>query len=243
MAIDIWRLDSLGADPKERHRIPAQIQASCQKRVSNKNGCLLRAALWRNPQFRRMSEDTCNGDLDILKGAVSSNNCLSLVFVFKWPNEKKGDVHASCAYFTRNMQSRKIIQNSPHNSQQNSNKNAPQLLLQHTKCAPAERKPSSTFQLFQCVSCRKPDSWILLALDGEFGVISAARLSRYVLDQSRNTRLTLSTTPARRSSGVEATSVNSAPCTLPSKCKESITAWCPCTLRIHEKVLGAPRAR
>ena len=75
--------------------------------------------------------------------------------------------------------------------------------------APAERRESSTFHMFQRVSCSKPESWILLALEGAFGVISAARLSRHVSASIANTRLTLSNSQASRSPAVEAKSVNS----------------------------------
>ena len=99
--------------------------------------------------------------------------------------------------------------------------------------ATAERRQSSTFQMFQCVSCSEPESWILLALGGEFGVISAARLSRCVLAsivKHSSDPLNLPSEP------------------FPSRRREVCElGWlrvrCPCTLSNHEKwALSAPRA-
>ena len=64
-------------------------------------------------------------------------------------------------------------------------------LLQHTKCSPADRRQSGIFQMFQCVSWGKSDSWSVLALNFEFGVISAAPL-QISLDINRETLVSLS---------------------------------------------------
>ena len=54
----------------------------------NKNG-LSQAELWRNPQFRRMSEDTLNGNPDI---RILQNLFVTRVCFPEWSNEQRKSV-------------------------------------------------------------------------------------------------------------------------------------------------------
>ena len=166
---------------------------------------LLRAALLRNPQFRRTSEDACKGNLDILKGAVSSKDCLSLVCISTGPTRKE-NLWVKETTFMRFFS---VFHRKSASSKKSFNIHPDFTSTIHIKicfsipiCAPTDCRQSSTFHMFPCVSCSQPLSWILLALDGEFGVISAAPL------MFRNTRLTLSTSPASLYPSGESGSVN-----------------------------------
>ena len=115
-------------------------------------------------------------------------------------------------------------------------------------CAPTERRQQSgTFQMFQCVCCSNPESGILVDGHRECGVSSAAPFSRYVsasIAEHSSDPFDLSSEPLpkRRSEVCELGWLQK---TLPSTCKGILhcITWCPCTLSIHEKTLGAPRAR